>query len=928
MATLAEQWDTVDEAPARPVTQRPQPAAVNNNAANQQSFQQQANIIPSLQARINGTDPVDAEKAKAELAALYAKMNGPALTQQPTEIKSLPPVTVTAGGTATLADLWDSPETAVDKNAPAVPPIKPSATEMASSQEPVQDTLKGIASVLDNTIGGVIPYTAQQAAQLIGRVVTLDPKEAAEWGSRLASILDKPFGKALGITDDPAYKNEATRRLFEFVGENASKGAEWIAKNTGGVIPKEDAEWMINMALPKVIEVGGGLIKKGTKAVQERMSSEMGPSINVEIQGVNTGRVEPTLATETVQPAARPAETVAPMAEQPTQKTNLQDLDKTYQEAFSDFYEKSQNLDFARASNNPEAIERASQEWKVSYDLVKKTREELEAAQQAGATVSEQAITPEQPAAVAPEAVQPPVTEPVVTEAAQPVTPEPVVPATAAEQLQTQLESKKAEEVVQPVDQLQEQLKTKQQQQAEPLGSAKQRGADEPFAPVEYAESGVSRAEQKNRAATLKRLGFDEVRENVIEGHGKDRATDYQTSKTDTPLGNFLKDEFAKEKKVIDNFGQNLIKETGGTFGLDESSIFSRGNTILEPLKKLEESYDKRIKNIYKERDEIAKDIPVISENINKVLKDEALTVINTESLGLAKGVEARMRQLGMIDKDGNLLPTDAHRAELLRQYLNANWDRKNAGLNKAIKEAIDEDVIANLDTNSSLYKDARNLVTERKNTLDNPKGISSILDASGPREINRKVDVEKIPNSVAGMSVEQLTHVVDTLKNVPSELKPLADKALSEIKAQFANRAYEAMSKNANQLSKFLDANREKMTRLFTPEEMAKFRDLHNGVHILKTDTGYPGAKVQEINIEQKLGSKVAGQLLSKGAAVAAEGVTGGSTMGVAGTLANEFVRKKQEASQARKLEEAKKTQFEKEKARYHKLSDLLEEQ
>lgn len=912
MATLAEQWDTVDEAPARTVTPRQvvQPAVVNNSAANQQSYAQQANAIPSLQARITGTDLVDAEKAKAELAALYAKMNGPALTQPPTEEKSLPPVTVTAGSTATLADLWDSPGTAVDKNAPAIPAMPPTNAEMPSDKEPI---LKGIASVLDNTIGGVIPYTAQQAAQLLGRVITLDPKEAAAWGSTLASILDKPFGKAFGITDDPAYKNEATRRLFEFVGENASKGAEWIEKNTGGVIPKEDAEWMINMALPKVIEAGGGLLAKGKAAIQERLSPEMGPSINVEIRGGQTERVEPTMATEPVQPAARPTEPVVPMAEQPTQKTSLQSLEDAYLNSYRQFEEVNKQHDLARASNDPNAIELAGKEWRVSYDALKKAEAEYEAAKQAGATVSEQTITPEQPAVVAPEAMP----EPAIVE----------TPATAAEQLQTQLESKKAEEVVQPVDQLQEQLKTKQQQQTEPLGSAKRRIPDAPFTPIEYGESGLSRAEQKNRAATLQRLGFDEVRENVIEGHGKDRATDYQTSKTDTPLGNYLKDEFAKEKKVIDNFGQKLIEETGGTFGLDESSVFSRGNTILEPLKKLEESYDKRIKNIYKERDEIAKDIPVVSTNINKVLKDESLTVINTESLGLAKGVEARMRQLGMIDKDGKLLPTDAHRAELLRQYLNSNWDRKNAGLNKALKNAIDEDVIANLDTNSPLYRDARNLVTERKNTLDNPKGISNILDASGPREINRKVDVEKIPNSVAGMSVEQLSHVVDTLKNVPAELKPLADKALSEIKAQFANRAYEAMNKNANQLSKFLDANREKMTRLFTPEEMAKFRDLHNGVHILKTDTGYPGAKVQEINIEQKLGSKVAGQLLSKGAAVAAEGVTGGSTMGVAGTLANEFVRKQQESRQAKKLEEAKKTQFEKEKARYHKLSDLLGE-
>jgi len=823
MATLAEQWDTVDEAPARPVTQRSvtQPAVVNNNAANQQSFQQQANLIPSLQARINGTDPVDAERAKAELAALYQKMNGPALTQQPTEEKSLPTVTVTGNSTGTLADLWNSPETAINGKAPAVPAMQPSEPEMARDKEPI---LKGIASVLDNTIGGVIPYTAQQAAQLLGRVITQDPKEAKAWGEQLASILDKPFGKAFGITDDPAYKNEATRRLFEFVGENASKGAEWIEKNTGGVIPKEDAEWMINMALPKVIEAGGGLLTKGKKAVEEKISPEMGPSIHVDIAGVNKERVEPTFGepTEQVQSAARPTEPVVPQAAQPT------------------------------------------------------------------------------------------VTEPV---------------ATAAEQLQAQLEAKKPEQTTQPVDQLQEQLKTKQQQQAEPLGSARQRAPDEPFTPVEYGESGVSRAEQKNRAATLQRLGFDEVRENVIEGHGKDRATDYQTSKTDTPLGNYLKDEFDKEKKIVNKFAQSLIKETGGTFGLDESSVYSRGNTILQPLKDLETYFDKATEKIYADRDAIAKDIPVVANNILSKLNDRTLVEISDPSERLAKTAKVKMEQLGMLDEKGNLLPTDAYHSELFRKWLNQNWSREANQLHKALKDAVDDDVIANLDTNSSLYNDARNLVTERKNTLDNPKGISNILDASGPKDINRKVDVEKIPNSVAGMPVDQFTHVIDTLKNVPEELKPLANKALSEIKAQFANRVYEAMGKGADKLTTFLDANREKMARLFTAEEIAKFRDLHNGVHILKTDTGYPGSKVQTINVEQKLGEKVASHLISKGAAVAAETLTGAHTMGVAGTLTHEFVRKKQEARQTRKLQEAEKAQFEKEKARYHKLSDLLEE-
>ena len=810
MATLAEQWDAIDEAPVQPPVVR-QPVAPRQSfqggALNkdQRLIQLQSEVIPELQARINGPDPEDSQRAKADLDALYVEMRNIYPNFQPQQQQ-------TPSVSGNLAERWDSPDTAIDENAPAEAEMGPPVSvEVTGGQKPIRDTLKGIASVLDNTIGGVIPYTAQQAAQLIGRVVTEDPKEAAEWGQQLASILDKPFGKAFGITDDPAYKNEATRRLFEFIGENADKGAEWIEKNTGGVIPKEDAQWMITMALPKVIEKGGSLLGKGIETAKETFGAETKPGMAAE-------RVEPSVVEPTEPTAVKPIEPIQPTAK---------------------------------------------------------------------------------PA-------------------------EPVQP-TAVEQLQSQLEAKKPKVEAQPVEQMQEQLKTKQQQQAEPLGSARQRAPDEPFTPIEYGEAGVSKAEQKNRAATLKRLGFEDVRENVIEGHGKDRATDYQTSKTDTPLGNFLKEEFDKEKKVIDNFGQKLIKETGGTFGLDESSVYSRGNTILEPLRKLEESYDQRIKNIYKERDAIAKEIPVVAKNINDVLQNEALTVINTESMGLAKGVEARMRQLGMIDKEGNLLPTDAHRAELLRQYLNENWDRKNAGLHKALKNAVDEDVIANLDTNSSLYKEARNLVAERKNTLDNPKGISNILDASGPNQINRKVDIEKIPNSVAGMSVEQLTHVIDTLKNVPEELKPLADKALSEIKAQFANRVYEAMGKNANQLTKFLDANREKMSRLFTPEEMAKFRDLHNGVHILKTDTGYPGAKAQQINIEQKLGQKIAGQVLSKGAAVAAETLTGGKTMGAASALAHEFVRKRQEAKQQKRIEQAEKTKFEKEKARYHKLSDLI---
>ena len=391
---------------------------------------------------------------------------------------------------------------------------------------------------------------------------------------------------------------------------------------------------------------------------------------------------------------------------------------------------------------------------------------------------------------------------------------------------------------------------------AEPLGTAKPTAPETPFAEVKYAENGLPLDEQYARAQTLNRvLGADHQADlAAIEGKGKERATNYATSNTDTAQGNFLKERFADEQKRLADFAERQVKNTGGTVGLDESSSYKRGNTILKPLQDLENHYDEATRKIYAERDAVAQGVPVEASNIMRVLNDESLTLANTETIGLTNIAKARMRQLGMIDKDGNLLPTNAKTAENLRKFINENWDRKNSILHRQLKDAVDEDVLANLDTNSPLYKEARDLVTLRKNTLDNPNGIAKILDAEGPNKINRKVDIEKIAQNIIDMPVDQFTHVVDTLRNVPEGLKPQAQAALSEIKAQFANQL--AAKKTPKQVTDYMNANREVMNRVFTPDEMANLRDYHNAVHILATDTGYKGAAVQKINVEQKLGS------------------------------------------------------------------------
>ena len=456
-------------------------------------------------------------------------------------------------------------------------------------------------------------------------------------------------------------------------------------------------------------------------------------------------------------------------------------------------------------------------------------------------------------------------------------------------------------------------------------GTAKPTTPDAPFTEVKYAENGLPLDEQYARAQTLNRvLGADHSADlAAIEGKGKERATNYATSNTDTAPGNFLKERFADEQKRLADYAERQVKNTGGTVGLDESTVYKRGNTILKPLQDLETYFDNATRKIYADRDAIAQTVPVEANNIKKVLADESLTLANTETIGLAKIAEARMKQLGMIDKDGNLLPTNAKTAENFRKFLNENWDRKNANLHKQLKAAVDEDVLANLDTNSPLYKEARELVTLRKNTLDNPNGIAKILDAEGPNKINRKVDIEKIAQNIADMPVEQFTHVVDTLRNVPPQLQPQAAAALSEIKAQFANRVAE--QKTPRQLTKYMNDNREVMNRLFTPDEMANLRDYHNAVHILATDTGYKGAAVQKINVEQKLGSKIKEHLLSKGAALGAEAVTGGTTMGGAALVTNELLSQRAAKRQAKAQAQAEQKAFENTQQRFVPIQDLI---
>lgn len=140
---------------------------------------------------------------------------------------------------------------------------------------------RGMASLADTTVGAVLPTAAGMIAYPVARAF-MSPEDASAKAQQIVGAIDKPFGKAFGVTETPEYRGEASQRLIAFIGENVNKGAQWISQQTG--LPVSDVENMIGtltLAAPaavkpvtaKVAEVAAPVIsdvKAGTRLVLDK----------------------------------------------------------------------------------------------------------------------------------------------------------------------------------------------------------------------------------------------------------------------------------------------------------------------------------------------------------------------------------------------------------------------------------------------------------------------------------------------------------------------------------------------------------------------------------------------------------------------------------------------------------------------------------
>lgn len=165
---------------------------------------------------------------------------------------------------------------------------------------------RAAASLADVTVGGVLPAIAQQVTYPVARAFGQSPQEASKTAEQVTGAVDKPFGKAFGVTATPEYTGEASRRIMDFVGANIQKGSKWISEKTG--LPEADVANMIgtlSLAAPEAVRASTPVVKAGTEAAVQGVKSL--PPVKAKLAEIEAKNVATSYANATKIEAAQAA---------------------------------------------------------------------------------------------------------------------------------------------------------------------------------------------------------------------------------------------------------------------------------------------------------------------------------------------------------------------------------------------------------------------------------------------------------------------------------------------------------------------------------------------------------------------------------------------------------------------------------------------
>lgn len=378
---------------------------------------------------------------------------------------------------------------------------------------------------------------------------------------------------------------------------------------------------------------------------------------------------------------------------------------------------------------------------------------------------------------------------------------------------------------------------------------------ERPGTPIdtEPVEGGLPKAAADERAGILKRVGIENARESALQGDAKAAATDWQLSRFDEPAGVEAKAQFDAERNALMGRSQQLVAKTGGTLGTDEDGLHTRGQTVARAFDGLEDWFDQQRKKLYTAADQRANGGPITSlGGVDALLKDPQFrnTLLAKDQGNLLSSIENQLGEFRKQSPNGFSVAG----AEDVRKWLNQIWTNDNKVAIGKVKDALDNDVLKG--AGEDIYGPARGLVQLKKQTLDNPDGISRLMEHDPQTPINRVTSFEKIPDTIIRLPVAQFNNVLKTLDTMPDELRPLAQAAKAEIKAHLLNKVNDAGNStsgqwNARGVEKVVKGNSAKLQSAFADqtEMLRDIQDLRSAGNILSVNQSYPGAAAQAAN-------------------------------------------------------------------------------
>lgn len=236
-----------------------------------------------------------------------------------------------------------APVAAPKPAAPAAPAPQPKVAGLGErilrSGAGLADTVLGGIQALPGTAAAEIGYAGVRGAEALGLV---EPGRAergrAAVYKKFVEPYTQPVGQALGVTETPEYKGEASQQLMKFIGENVSKGVDWLSRTTG--LPKADIENMMataGLAAPaasKALVSEARMIAGAVKPEPKPPTARVEPTMEGRVEPTMTGRVSvgaaavPDAMTVRQALAVASPELRAEIARIPADKVNLKALQR------------------------------------------------------------------------------------------------------------------------------------------------------------------------------------------------------------------------------------------------------------------------------------------------------------------------------------------------------------------------------------------------------------------------------------------------------------------------------------------------------------------------------------------------------------------------------------------------------------------------